>query len=98
MDEQPDTAGGVGTIELTETKPDKTDGDKDRYAHFVRKDKIASSAVSGAPVVALCGKVWVPRSNAANHPVCPRCKAIYESMNKQGPGWPFSDGPSGPAS
>ncbi|MFE6462341.1 DUF3039 domain-containing protein, partial [Streptomyces cinereoruber] len=35
------------------------DGDHERYAHYVQKDKIMASALDGTPVVALCGKVWV---------------------------------------
>ncbi len=36
------------------------DGDHDRYSHYVKRDKILKSALSGKPVIALCGKVWVP--------------------------------------
>ena len=35
-------------------------GDHERFSHYVRKEKILESALSGDPVVALCGKVWVP--------------------------------------
>ena len=38
------------------------------------------SAVSGTPVIALCGKVWVPNRDPKKYPVCPECKEIYESM------------------
>jgi len=33
------------------------EGDHDRYSHYVKKDKILKSALSGKPVIALCGKV-----------------------------------------
>lgn len=36
--------------------------------------------VNGTPVVALCGKVWVPSRNPERFPVCPTCKEIWESM------------------
>jgi len=39
------------------------------------------SAVSGTPVIALCGKVWVPNRDPKKYPVCPECKEIYESMS-----------------
>lgn len=60
--------------ELTE------DGDHDRYSHYVPKDKIVESAVTGKPVRALCGKKWVPGRNPDRFPVCPDCKRIYERM------------------
>jgi len=56
------------------------DGDHDRFAHYVQKEKILESAVTGKPVIALCGKVWVPGRDPQKFPVCPECKAIYEQM------------------
>lgn len=57
-------------------------GDHERYAHYVRKDKVVESAVMGTPVVALCGKVWIPNRDPEKFPVCPECKEIYELMQK----------------
>ncbi|MCW2946773.1 MAG: hypothetical protein JWR24_3490 [Actinoallomurus sp.] len=66
----------------SDTRPDLShgDGDRERFAHYVQKDKIMESAVSGTPVIALCGKVWVPNRDPKRYPVCPECKEIYESM------------------
>lgn len=55
-------------------------GDHERYSHYVRKDKVVESAVMGTPVVALCGKVWIPNRDPEKFPVCPECKEIYEGM------------------
>jgi len=60
-------------------------GDHERFAHYVSKAKIVASAISGKPVVALCGKVWVPGRDPSKYPVCPVCKEIYLSLNA-GPG------------
>ena len=46
----------------------------------MRKEKIVESAVLGTPVVALCGKVWVPSRDPQKFPVCPECKAIHDEM------------------
>lgn len=55
-------------------------GDHERFAHYVRKEKILESALSGEPVIALCGKVWVPGRDPNRFPVCPTCKEIYEGL------------------
>jgi hypothetical protein len=55
-------------------------GDHERFAHYVRKNKVMESAMSGDPVVALCGKVWVPGRDPKRFPVCPTCKEIYEGL------------------
>lgn len=57
-------------------------GDHERYSHYVRKDKVVESAVMGNPVVALCGKIWIPNRDPEKFPVCPECKEIYEEMKK----------------
>jgi hypothetical protein len=60
--------------ELTE------DGDHDRFSHYVQKEKIVESAVTGKPVIALCGKIWVPGRDPQKFPVCPDCQKIYDRM------------------
>lgn len=56
------------------------EGDHDRFSHYVQKEKILESALSGQPVIALCGKVWTPGRDPEKFPVCPECKEIYESL------------------
>ena len=56
-------------------------GDHERFAHYVRKEKILESAMSGEPVIALCGKVWVPGRDPNKFPVCPTCKEIYNGLS-----------------
>ncbi|MCB0942716.1 MAG: DUF3039 domain-containing protein [Mycobacterium sp.] len=74
------------TIERTnadEKVDDGTDGDAQKYFHYVKKDKIAESAVMGTHVVALCGEVFpVTRSAKPGSPVCPDCKRIYDTLKK----------------
>ncbi|GAA4434316.1 DUF3039 domain-containing protein [Georgenia halophila] len=93
----PSTGGSTGVIEREELREQASPGDDERYAHYVRKDKITAAAVAGEPVVALCGKVWTPGRDPKKYPVCPTCKAIYEGIGDQGEssgsgkgrGWPF---------
>jgi len=63
-------------VEQEVTEP----GDHERFAHYVRKEKILESAMSGEPVIALCGKVWVPGRDPNRFPVCPTCKEIYQGL------------------
>jgi hypothetical protein len=55
-------------------------GDHERFSHYVKKDKILESAITGKPVRALCGKKWTPGRDPEKFPICPTCKEIYESM------------------
>jgi hypothetical protein len=70
----------LGTLVEQRPQVSHGDGDHERFAHYVRKEKILESAVSGDPVVALCGKIWVPNRDPKRFPVCPTCKEIYEKI------------------
>ena len=80
----PDSVGGTDVLdrELEEllNQEQVEDGDHERFAHYVQKDKIMESALTGKPVIALCGKVWVPGRDPEKFPVCPDCKKIYDKL------------------
>ena len=52
--------GDVMEETITENQAELDAGDHERFAHYVRKEKIVESAVTGEPVTALCGKRWIP--------------------------------------
>ena len=87
----PDRTGG-GTDTLLERDLDRTprtshgDGDHERFAHYVKKEKILESALSGEKVTALCGKKWIPGRDPGRFPVCPACKEIFSGMPAGGDG------------
>ena len=65
---------------LTRPELEEDDGGHDRFSHYVKKEKIVESAVMGTPVIALCGKVWVPGRDPKNFPICPACKEIHSKL------------------
>jgi hypothetical protein len=89
---------GPGTAVDTDVRHEErtvpTDaGDHERFSHYVPKDKLTEAMVMGTPVVALCGKVWVPSRAPEKFPVCPECKEIWESMKDDTGGSGSSDSP-----
>ena len=69
----------------TLTRPEVTDdSDHDKFAHFVRKNDITESAITGKAVRAICGKKWVPTRKPDEFPVCPDCKRIYDQLKPSG--------------
>ena len=85
MSSQQQPGFGTGVLEDTRTE-ERTqpldNGDHERLSHFVPKDKLMDAMVNGTPVVALCGKVWIPSRDPQRFPVCPECKEIWESMRE----------------
>ena len=78
------TAGfGTGVLEdtrLDEQQQTTDNGDHERLSHYVPKDKLMDAMINGTPVVALCGKVWIPSRDPQKFPVCPDCKEIWDGM------------------
>ena len=70
------------TDTLTRPVEQDEDGDHDRFAHYIKKEKIVESAVTGKAVRALCGKKWVPSRDPQKFPICPICKIIYEGLKE----------------
>jgi len=62
------------------------EGDHEKFSHYVPKDKLTEAMVMGTPVIALCGKTWVPSRDPEKFPVCPDCKDIWEKMKPGKPG------------
>ena len=79
------TPSRTAVLDREEQAEEKVEpGDHERFAHYVKKEKIMESALSGDPVIALCGKVWVPGRDPKRFPVCPTCKEIYETLSGKG--------------
>lgn len=74
------------TIEKPDTDERTSTGeDTPKVFHYVKKNKIAESAVMGTHVVALCGEVFpVTKSAKPGSPVCPDCKKIYLGLRPGG--------------
>ena len=79
----PDLEGDTDLL----TRPDlqEDDGGHDRFSHYVKKEKIVESAVTGKAVRALCGKKWIPSRDPEKYPVCPVCKEIYDGLKNKTP-------------
>jgi hypothetical protein len=83
-----DDGGRIQPVSSTPTQvlesPQTSDTDTgNELFHYVRKSKIAESAVMGTLVEALCGEVFpVTKAAKPGSPVCPRCKEIYEHVLK----------------
>jgi len=81
---EPDTVGSTIVEERVESDYRYDPGDEERFAHYAERDKIMEASVFGTPLVALCGKVWVPSRDPSKFPVCPECKEIFEGLESGG--------------
>lgn len=73
------TATAAPIVETETRRPDLDDGDHERFAHYVPKAQLNEALVMGTPVIALCGKTWIPHRDPDRYPICPTCKEIKEA-------------------
>lgn len=70
--------------------PSNTDGDHERFAHYVGARRKSAEAmvlearINGTHVVALCGKKWIPSRDPQRFPVCPECAELAKGMRGAG--------------
>jgi len=73
------------SVELKPSPATTGHGDHDRFAHYIYdptdpKARITEAIVMGTPLLALCGKMWVPSRDASTLPVCPECADIKTQL------------------
>jgi hypothetical protein len=54
--------------------------DTNRFAHYAEKVSVTEGYVLGTPVLAVCGKLFVPSRDPKKFPLCPICKKISEAL------------------
>jgi hypothetical protein len=55
-------------------------GDKNKFAHYAEKVSVTEGYVLGTPVLAVCGKLFIPSRDPKKFPLCPICKKISEAL------------------
>jgi hypothetical protein len=54
--------------------------DENRFAHYAEKVSVTEGYVLGTPVLAVCGKLFIPSRDPKKFPLCPICKKISEAL------------------
>lgn len=67
------------TLAPSATADTTTGDDNEPVAHLVPKDQLADALVFGTPIVALCGKRWVPSRDPEGKPKCGPC---HEALDR----------------
>lgn len=50
------------------------------FTHYGKTAKVTEGYVMGTPVVAICGKVFVPHRDPKKFPLCKQCEEIAMSL------------------
>jgi len=68
------------TILETKAENKTSDGSHDLFSHYAEKAEILEAMVNGVPIVALCGKIWIPSRDPSKFPLCPVCKELHNAL------------------
>ena len=71
------------------------EGDHEKFAHYVKKDKIMASAVLGEPVIALCGRCGCPTATRRAFPCARHVRPSTRAFLVAGTTRTDRDGPLG---
>jgi hypothetical protein len=67
-------------LEKLDFKMDEDSEESNQFAHYAEAAEVTEAYVMGTPIVALCGKIFVPFRNPEKLPVCPICKEIVDAL------------------
>lgn len=54
--------------------------DENKFSHYAEKVSITEGYVLGSPVIAICGKIFIPSRDPKKFPICPICKELAEAL------------------
>lgn len=67
------------TLVMPDTE-ETTETDDPIVAHVARKEDVTRSYITGEPLEALCGIIFVPHRDPENYPVCQKCQNILKQI------------------
>lgn len=65
---------------LEHTDLETQDGSEEHFAHYAESASVTEGYVLGTPVLAICGKIFIPSRNPERLRVCPICKEIVDAL------------------
>jgi hypothetical protein len=81
---KPLTGSGTQLDTEIDTRVDTSNGDHDKFAHYADKDEVTYALIYGVPIIALCGKKWIPSRDPKGFSVCPTCQEVFASLPNEG--------------
>ena len=65
---------------LQRTDLETQEGNKEHFAHYAESTSVTEGYVLGTPVIAICGKIFIPSRNPERLRLCPICKEIMDAL------------------
>jgi hypothetical protein len=71
----------VSVLENTDVDEETKESNGDEvFAHYAESAEVTEGYIMGTPVIALCGKIFIPSRDPLKLRICPSCKKIAEAL------------------
>jgi hypothetical protein len=72
----------VDVLEIVDTdlEHELDEKDDESFAHYAEAASVTEGYIMGTPVMAICGKIFVPSKNPERLRICPVCKEIMDAL------------------
>lgn len=70
----------TSVAEETELETVDADTGEAKFAHYGDSTSVTEGYIMGKPVLAICGKLFVPSRDPQKFPICPICKELAEAL------------------
>jgi hypothetical protein len=70
----------MSSTELLDRTDTTNTNNSEDFAHYAEAAKVTEGYIMGTPVIALCGKVFIPSKDPLKLRVCPICKEIADAL------------------
>jgi hypothetical protein len=67
-------------LEDTSVNTDTEDNNEEHFAHYAESAEVTEGYIMGTPIIALCGKIFIPFRNPEKLRICPSCKEIMDVL------------------
>ena len=56
------------------------EGSSNQFSHYAEKNEVTEGYVLGTPVLAICGKIFIPSRDPLKFKLCPICKKLADAL------------------
>lgn len=68
------------TAEKSDSRTKEESSGEFQFAHYADSTSVTEGYILGKPVMAICGKLFVPSRDPKNFPICPICKELADAL------------------
>jgi len=70
----------MSNLDVLEKPVEQETSGEEKFAHYADSTEVTEGYIMGTPVIALCGKIFIPSRDPKKYRVCPICQEIADGL------------------